>query len=124
MNAATKPYAFEEAVTARHRLLLSKVTVHRTRSKTAKRDQGNRRNSLVTRDLRKAADYLPLLFIGEAFCSVASNSLAQLGTGTAFWKTMDFALTSLPYRFLLAPLSGRRVEPAREMPAKSPRARE
>jgi hypothetical protein len=41
INLATKPYAFEEAVTARHRLLLSKVTVRRTRSKTAKRDQSS-----------------------------------------------------------------------------------
>jgi hypothetical protein len=38
--------------------------------------------------------------------------------------TMSFALTSFPYRFLLASLSGRRVEPAREIPANSPRARE
>ena len=70
-----------------------------------------------------SADYL-LLFTGEAFCSVASNSLVLAGTGTAFLNTMSCALTSLPYRFLLAPLSGRSVEPSREIPANNPRARE
>jgi len=44
--------------------------------------------------------------------------------GTVISEIMSFALTSLPYSFLLASLSGRRVDPASDTPAKSPRARE
>jgi hypothetical protein len=46
--------------------------------------------------IEKNGDYLPLLFVGDAFRSVASNPLAQSGTGTALLKTIDLALTSLP----------------------------
>src|SRR4029077_17855012 len=59
----------------------------------------------VNRDLAVILGYL-LLFTGEAFCNVANKTLALSGTGTAFLNTMSEALTSLPYRFLLAPLSG------------------
>jgi hypothetical protein len=44
---------------------------------------------------RASVDYL-LLFTGVAFSSVASKSLALSGTGTALWKTIALALTSLP----------------------------
>jgi hypothetical protein len=46
--------------------------------------------------MQQEADYLPLLFIGVAFCSVANNSLADAGTRTDFAKTMELPLTSLP----------------------------
>src|SRR6516164_3829071 len=46
------------------------------------------------------------------------------GACTACSSTICFASIFLPYRFSFAPLSGRRVDPARETPAKAPRARE
>jgi hypothetical protein len=69
------------------------------------------------------SDYLPLLFAGEAFSRDASKAVVLAGTGKALSKTMAGALASSPYRFLMALLSGRRVEPSREIPAKSPRVR-
>jgi hypothetical protein len=64
------------------------------------------------------------LFTGECLFNTRSNSFADGGAGTAFANTMSFALTSFPYKDLLASLSGRKVEPASEIPANSPRARE
>src|SRR5580704_15322637 len=70
-------------------------------------------------------DYFALLlFTGDAFCNVLRSVFALSGTGSALLNTMSDALTSLPYRFLFAPLSGRSVEPSSEMPANKPRERE
>src|SRR6202021_2405647 len=63
-------------------------------------------------------------FLGDFVFRVFNNRAAEGGTGTALSKTMDSAVTSFPYSFLLPSLSGRKVEPDREIPAKSPRARE
>src|ERR1700694_3312750 len=63
-------------------------------------------------------------FFGDLLSSVDSNNSADGGGGTALSNTMSLAFISFPYRLLLASLSGRRVEPEREIPANNPRARE
>jgi hypothetical protein len=62
-------------------------------------------------------------FVGETFCSVANKFLALSGAEKDLLKTMSLAVVSCPYRFLLAPSSGRSVDPSREMPTNLPRAR-
>src|SRR5271168_4753475 len=73
---------------------------------------------------RNSNRQLPDVFVGDFLVSSASNNCADAGAGTASLNTMSPAFTSLPYKLLLASLSGRRVEPEREIPANSPRARE
>ena len=55
---------------------------------------------------------------------VSSSVDALGGAFTAPSSTISFASIFLPYRFLFASLSGRRVDPSRETPANAPRARE
>src|SRR5271169_1500140 len=64
------------------------------------------------------------MFFGDFLSSTDNNSLAEGGGGTTPLDTISFAFNSFPYRLLLASLSGRRVEPASEIPANNPRARE
>jgi hypothetical protein len=61
---------------------------------------------------------------GDAFCSAAIKPLAVEGARTSEPSMISAPLMERPYRFRLASLSGRSVEPSSDTPAKAPRARE
>src|SRR5271155_1105925 len=63
-------------------------------------------------------------FFGDLLFSVVTSLRAAGGTATAPLKMICSASSFLPYTRSLASLSGRTVEPSREIPAKRPRARE
>ena len=68
--------------------------------------------------------YLPDLFLGDFLLRVETSNLADAGAWILLLITMSCALTPLPYSLRLPSLSGRRVEPSREIPANNPRERE
>lgn len=49
---------------------------------------------------------------GEICCRRSTRGLPAAGTATLFSRTICFASSSCPYRFLSAPLSERKVEPS------------
>ena len=63
-------------------------------------------------------------FLGLFLFKYTTIFCADGGTGTAPLKMISSAVTFLPYTLSLALLSGRTVEPASEIPANNPRARE
>ena len=73
---------------------------------------------------QKSCDYDFDLLTGDALSNVEMRVDALSGALTAPFRTISFASTFLPYSFSFASLSGRRVEPSRETPAKAPRALE
>src|ERR1022692_2961801 len=68
-------------------------------------------------------DYLFTCF-GEALPRSASSRCAAAGGATLPSRTISLALSSFPYRALLAPSSDRSVEPSSDTPANSPCALE
>src|ERR1700687_5581233 len=61
------------------------------------------------------------LFLGDFFSSRETSFRPDGGIGTAPRRMISVAVNFFPYSFSLASLSGRKVEPSSEMPAKSPR---
>jgi len=62
--------------------------------------------------------------VRETRCKVAIRSWAAGGASTFDSEMIRAADMSLPYKRPLASSSGRRVEPSRDTPANTPRARE
>src|SRR5215468_6422120 len=61
---------------------------------------------------------------GEAFCSRYTSFCPAAGVSLFGSRMIFAAVASFPYKRRLASLSGRKVDPSREIPAKTPRARE
>src|ERR1700682_4379575 len=64
------------------------------------------------------------LFLGDFLLRVETSNFAEAGAWIELLITISFALMPFPYSLALPSLSGRRVEPSREIPANSPRERE
>src|SRR5262249_33457410 len=82
------------------------------------------RRAWTWKPIRYLSEFGSDKFFGDLRFIYATMGCAELGTATAPLKIMSPASSFLPYSFSFAPLSGRTVEPARETPAKRPRALE
>ncbi len=68
--------------------------------------------------------YLSDLFLGDFLSRVETSNFAVAGAWILLLITMSCAVTPFPYSLSLPSLSGRSVEPSREIPANNPRERE
>jgi len=94
--------------------------VRRRRDPRSARQQRRRLYCPARKRLKLSGRNYLLTCFGEALLRIASSRCADAGGATFPCRTISLALSSFPYRALLAPSSERSVEPSSDTPANSP----